>query len=263
MIRSPQRRTILCIYETVVPASSGKPPVKVLKSLAPEMVGLRCGQVVIASAEVQKRGRHHFVYTRCETCRQEKWINIDSLRRGTTNGCQRCSQPRQIPKWLDRRLTAARQRCTNPDDPAYPSYGGRGIQFQFESVLQAGLWVMENLNLHRDMELDRIDNNGHYAPGNLRWVPQQVNTGNRGNYTRMKLLEFREEHPHIRYADNTLMRFLRQGMTFAQIAERWNLPSTKPKGVYGTFSTPDPDTVSLLREGWSRTVGSAAAQTAT
>ena len=40
------------------------------------------------------------------------------------------------------RLTAAKQRCTNPHDPQYPNYGGRGIEFRFGSVLEAGLWML-------------------------------------------------------------------------------------------------------------------------
>lgn len=37
-------------------------------------------------------------------------------------------------------------------------------------------------------------------------------------------------------------------VSFDQIVERWNRPSDKPKGVYGTCSTADPAIVSLLTD---------------
>lgn len=221
---------------------------KVAVSLEPAMVGRRFGQVEILSMELRKDTRHPKILVRCFGCQTEKWIDLSSLRRGTTNGCQKCSQPRAVPQWLDQRLTAAKQRCTNPNDPAYPSYGGRGIEFRFPSVKAAAVWVLENLGAHREKELDRRNNDGHYEPGNLRWVSKPANLANRGKRTTVRLYEFRTMYPEVRYADNTLRRMIASGMTPAQIAQRWRTPSCKPKGVYGTFSTPDHDTVSQCRD---------------
>src|SRR5882672_5132952 len=43
------------------------------------------------------------------------------------------------------RMSSARQRCSNPDNAAYISYGGRGIKFQFPSVRAAAEWILDNL----------------------------------------------------------------------------------------------------------------------
>ena len=40
-----------------------------------------------------------------------------------------------------------------------------------------------------------------------------------------------------------------RGLTDEQIVERFHRPSRKPKGVYGTFSTLDPEIVSLCQGG--------------
>jgi hypothetical protein len=40
------------------------------------------------------------------------------------------------------------------------------------------VWVQENLGLCRDMQIDRIDNDGHYEPGNLRYVTAAENMHN-------------------------------------------------------------------------------------
>lgn len=207
--------------------------------------------VRISSMELILRGGRHYVQVKCSTCGAEKQIELHSLKRGMTKGCQACSQPRTIPRWLERRLTAMKQRCTNPNDKAFKNYGGRGIEFRFESVTSAGLWIMENLGLRKDLELDRIDNNGHYSPGNIRWASDQLQTANRRTSTSRTtaFFELRVKYPEVRYADNTLRNMLKT-LTVDQIVDRWhNGKSCKPKGVYGTCSTPAHDIVSLLKDG--------------
>jgi hypothetical protein len=70
------------------------------------------------------------------------------------------------------------QRVTNPNRPDWADYGGRGI------------YVCERwrsfVNFLADMgkrpgpgfSLDRIDNDGPYAPGNVRWATTQQQRAN-------------------------------------------------------------------------------------
>ena len=60
--------------------------------------------------------------------------------------------------------------------------------------------------------------------------------------------KFRLEHPKIRYADKTLRNLFYMGLTPQQIIERYHRHSDKPKGVYGTFSTPDLEIASLAKD---------------
>lgn len=102
------------------------------------------------------------------------------------------------------------------------------------------IWVQENLGLEPEKELDRIDNDRHYEPGNLRWsTPAQNLAHTRKRMISAELHAFRTAHPEIRYADATLRRMLGE-MTWPEVIERFHQYSCKPKGVYGTFSTPDP-----------------------
>lgn len=66
------------------------------------------------------------------------------------------------------------QRCNNPKTPNFHNYGGRGIEFRFTTVLGGSLWIQQNLGLHRKRELDRINNDGHYEPGNLRYATRSM-----------------------------------------------------------------------------------------
>lgn len=164
-------------------------------------------------------------------------------------GCRDCSHPQSVPKWLYSRAMQARDRCENTRNKAYERYGARGIQLKFRSPMAMALWVQDNLGLHKELELDRLDNEGHYEAGNLRYLTRKQNQAN----TRKRRLTpamhlFRQKHPEIKYADATLVRLIGEGLTDAEIIERYNRPSSKPKGVYGTFSTPDPVIASQSRD---------------
>lgn len=73
-------------------------------------------------------------------------------------------------------------RCTNPNYHSYHRYGGRGIKMHepwrrdFKVFAE---WVYQNLGPRVGrMELDRIDNDGDYAPGNVRWTSHRDNVRN-------------------------------------------------------------------------------------
>lgn len=221
------------------------------------VMGRRFGRLEVISGEVRRRKGHSRLLTRCATCGSEGWRAWDGLRRGTA-GCRKCGRREvpgrealRVPKWLYQRAQAAQQRCVNPNDSSYSRYGERGIEFRFESPRAMARWVQENLGAHRDMELDRIDNDGHYEPGNLRWATPAQNVANsRKARVSEAFHAFRLQHPEVRYADSTLRGLLLDGLTFEEIVARYERPSRKAKGVYGTYSTPDP-AIALRWEGSS------------
>jgi hypothetical protein len=140
-------------------------------SALPAMQGKQYGKLLVVSAVVFRRGprgRPHLL-TRCIICGTESLKHSDSLIRQTA-GCLPCGQPRRAPKWLVSRASNAKDRCTNPRNRSFGDYGGRGIEFRFESPLAMAVWVQENLGLRPDLQLDRIDNDRHYEPVNLRYV---------------------------------------------------------------------------------------------
>lgn len=108
--------------------------------------------------------------------RTRRVSNLDNLKSGKSTGCRKCASTKyETPHWLRERTKAMVQRCTNPNHSHYWTYGGRGIEFRFESPQAAAEWIEQNLGLYKDMEIDRIDADGHYEPGNLQWVTAREN----------------------------------------------------------------------------------------
>ena len=74
-------------------------------------------------------------------------------------------------------------RCLNPDHPDYKYYGARGIsvcKLWLESPRPFIDWIDENLGIRPEgYSLDRIDNEGNYEPGNLRWATIKQQNNNR------------------------------------------------------------------------------------
>lgn len=75
--------------------------------------------------------------------------------------------------WIHMRL-----RCSNPANPKYARYGGRGIQVCPE-------WENDFFRFVADMgprppghSLDRRDNDGDYGPSNCRWATGQMQMQN-------------------------------------------------------------------------------------
>jgi hypothetical protein len=221
--------------------------------LAPELMGSRFGSLKIVSRVVLDSASNLRVEVACDRCGMRHFGLFHNLRkRPDTAACPHCNarRPVLVPKWLYERCQAQLSRCTNQNDSAFDRYGGRGIEFRFSSANEAAHWIAANLGVpDRSMQLDRVDNNGHYEPGNLRWstaVGNQNNTRVSGG--RQRFIAFRKAFPGVRYADKTLVNLLRS-LTPEEIAERWKEHSHKPKGKYGTCSMQGPYRGSLPTDG--------------
>jgi|HubBroStandDraft_5_1064220.scaffolds.fasta_scaffold220729_2 hypothetical protein len=121
---------------------------------------------------------------RCD-CGKKKLFWGVNLRNGITRscGCQanlgthRMSGTTEYNTWA-----GMKQRCFNPNSGNYPDYGARGITV-------CARWIGENgfINFFQDvgrkpspeLTLDRIDVNGNYEPGNVRWADAITQANNR------------------------------------------------------------------------------------
>ena len=119
-----------------------------------------CGEITIVFGYVLRRGA-----TESCGCLANELSSI----RETTHGATRTAE------W--RSYHAAKNRCQNENNDAYDRYGGRGIEFRFSSFEE----FFEELGFKPTTKhsVDRIENNGHYEAGNVKWSTAKEQANNR------------------------------------------------------------------------------------
>jgi hypothetical protein len=152
-----------------------------------DLTGKRFGKLTVISFNCMRGTRS---YWNCVCDRgNEKAVGSDHLKNGDIVSCG-CVQRSTLPpvnkkhEMSNTRLytiwALMKYRCCNPSRKEYKRYGGRGIKvcdewMEFKSFME---WSIAN-GYSDDLTLDRIDNDGDYAPSNCRWVSRQVQAFNK------------------------------------------------------------------------------------
>lgn len=155
-----------------------------------DLTGQRFGRLVALSPAERRRGLIYWL-CRCD-CGQTTTVLTASLRAGVTISCGCFRKEKGAQALMTHGRTKTRLygvwrgmvgRCHRVTDPAYPHYGGRGIALypQWRNSFEEFEFYVAQLP-HVDEEgytLDRINNNGNYEPGNVRWATQSEQSRNK------------------------------------------------------------------------------------
>lgn len=102
------------------------------------------------------------------------------------------SRKKEYKSWL-----AMKNRCLNKGRVDYKYYGGRGIKIHPDWVYDFKAFYDYVGEAPKDHTLDRIDANGNYEPGNVRWADKQGQNANKRLYKANKT-----GHTNIRLLKN-------------------------------------------------------------
>lgn len=138
---------------------------------------------VIATGQILGTYRYMAI-CQCECGSPAKAIRFDSLKSGIVLSCGCFQRERTTTHGLTSSIHYDRwwnmmDRCYNDRCSAYADYGGRGIKV-CAAWHDIAVFVRELPDGYFEgAEIDRIENDGDYEPGNVRWSTRQGNSSNR------------------------------------------------------------------------------------
>jgi len=166
------------------------------KGFMKDQTGRKFGRLTIISLhERSEKSTMHKWLCQC-TCGKTVVTAIQNLRTGNTRSCG-CLFTEAVVKrntkhglmydhkgayrsWKD-----LRQRCNNPNNASYNSYGGRGIHIYpaWEKDFKAFYeYIGEPPNYTERWSIERIDNSKGYEPNNIKWaLPKEQASNKRTN----------------------------------------------------------------------------------
>lgn len=158
-----------------------------------DLTGQRFGKLTVIRFYSMDKHNHALWECKCD-CGNIFIARSYGLRNGDVKSCG-CIVRRghTIPKIskspIYRRWKNMIERCYNPKVDSYPLYGGRGITVCDEwkdDVEEFYRWAIDN-GFSPELSIDRIDNDGPYAPWNCRWVDDFTQARNKRNSVTIKV----------------------------------------------------------------------------
>ena len=172
------------------------------------LIGRKKGQLTIKgihSTHLTKLGNPvRKLLAEC-SCGASYIINENNFAKAKTPACTDCRKLSQTEKRtaisdhpLRARWHSMLARCYNPQNQNYPNYGARGIEVCQRWRVSFAAYVKDvGLPPFQTASLDRIDNNGHYEPSNMRWATPKVQARNTRvvrMYNGVPLVEIEKRH---------------------------------------------------------------------
>ena len=166
-----------------------------------DLTGQQFGELTVLKHAGSTTGKGQMALWLCQcSCDKNKLVTVvgGNLRNGTTRSCGhlRADVTRELKtkhghragQKGDHRVTPEytawlemNRRCNNPSFIGFANYGGRGIKVRYAKWRTSFETFLADVGYRpsKRHSLDRIDNDGHYEPGNVRWATRKQQAENR------------------------------------------------------------------------------------
>ena len=182
-----------------------------------------CGNIVVVSGKKIRNGN-----TRSCGCLQREAV----IKRNFKHGDRTRNNKKRLYS-IHRDMI---RRCYDLRRPEYQKYGARGIyvcdEWNTENIVDGYLafkkWSYEN-GYNDNLSIDRIDNDGPYAPWNCRWTTSLVQSNNRGDFNQHICVDttvytFREAERTFGLSRGAISRLYKSGWNTDQIVNKLKHP---------------------------------------
>jgi hypothetical protein len=157
-----------------------------------DLTGQKFGRLTVV--EFARRGTYRRMWRCSCSCGEAVVVATNSLRSGHTRSCgclarepngfpSRTHGASHMPELYA--YLCARNRCRKSASKSYHHYGARNIKFLFDSFEQ--FYAELGPRPSPQHSLDRIDNDGHYEPGNCRWADRVTQANNTRSNRRIEV----------------------------------------------------------------------------
>lgn len=147
-----------------------------------DITGLRSGKLLVLGYSHEDPKVESVSMWKCQCdCGNITYVRLQALTNNKIKscGCIKNADPR-VSHPLYKVWSGIKQRCNNTKCNNYKNYGGRGIFFFKEWNDDYISFYNYSIGIFKDSyQIDRIDNNKGYEPGNIRWVTNAENVRNR------------------------------------------------------------------------------------
>lgn len=156
----------------------------------PVLIGDRFGRLVAVEYAGKTYDSRHQFLCKCD-CGKETVVLEKHLRSGNTKSCGCFKRDAglaantthgQSKTRLYKTWACMRNRCNSPKDAKFKDYGGRGIKVcqEWQDSFEAFRNFVSKLPHFGEAgySLDRINNDGNYEPGNVRWATPKEQRNN-------------------------------------------------------------------------------------